>query len=115
MVTRIRNKKELRPFLDLTGRRFGRLVVLELRKAQRSSPNPKGNWICKCDCGNEVVVQNSKILEGSVKSCGCLYREKNGGNWMKPTRNLAEPKTKRPPDALDYLFGRVPTQNEPEK
>ena len=54
---------------DLTGRRFGRLVVVEC------APRTQGRaaWICKCDCGNEAVeILDHRLKSGNTKSCGCL-------------------------------------------
>lgn len=51
--------------LDLTGRRFFRLLC---RSYQRGS-----GWICDCDCGNTHVVATSDLTSGRVSSCGC-YR-----------------------------------------
>ena len=60
-------------FVDLTGQRFGRLVVIKLS-------TPKGTkhhkWLCKCDCGNECVVLGHNLVGGHTKSCGCLRKEK---------------------------------------
>lgn len=58
---------------DLTGKRFGRLVVLE--EAER---NKSGDimWLCKCDCGNTTIVRGSSLKNGDTKSCGCLAKEK---------------------------------------
>ena len=55
---------------DLTGRRFGRLVVLE------RAPNTKRGvvWLCQCDCGNKKVVPGQD-LKGKTKSCGCYARD----------------------------------------
>ncbi len=58
--------------IDLTGQRFGRLVVV--RYAGRSR-GKKNLWLCKCDCGNEKVVAVDKLHSGNTKSCGCLQRE----------------------------------------
>ena len=58
--------------IDLTGQRFGRLVVL--RYAGRSQ-GKKNLWFCKCDCGNEKIVAIDKLNSGNTKSCGCLQRE----------------------------------------
>jgi hypothetical protein len=57
---------------DITGVRFGRLVALE-----PSHKNKKGEWfwLCKCDCGEEVIARTSHLNSGSIKSCGCLQRE----------------------------------------
>lgn len=59
---------------DLTGRRFGRLVVLrELRVNNRRQVV----WECKCDCGNIVEIPSPHLLSHhKTKSCGCLMREK---------------------------------------
>ena len=58
--------------IDLTGQRFGRLVVIKLS-------TPKGTkhhkWLCKCDCGNECVVLGYNLVGGHTKSCGCLNKE----------------------------------------
>ena len=32
-------------------------------------------WECLCDCGNKIIVKESHLREGSVKSCGCLKKE----------------------------------------
>jgi len=56
---------------DLTGHRFGRLTVIERAGSQNKQPT----WLCKCDCGNEVVVLSGNLRRGNTKSCGCLHRE----------------------------------------
>ena len=59
-------------FKDLTGQRFGRLVVVE-----RNSERIKNRiaWKCKCDCGGEKIVVSAYLLSGHTKSCGCWYNE----------------------------------------
>ena len=59
---------------DLSGKRFGRLVVLG-RMAQNNANN-KVIWLCQCDCGRQTVVIGSRLYTGKTKSCGCLIREK---------------------------------------
>jgi len=58
---------------DMTGQRFGRLVVLE--QAESRITNRSAYWLCQCDCGNEVVVRGNSLRRGDTKSCGCLGRE----------------------------------------
>lgn len=65
--------------IDLTGQRFGMLVVLEQAGV---SVNPNGSpgtalWRCKCDCGNETVVRSANLRRGITSSCGCLRRKNN--------------------------------------
>lgn len=58
--------------IDLTNRRFGRLLVIG-----RTDKPKKGRylWVCKCDCGNITEVQGSSLLQNLTKSCGCLRKE----------------------------------------
>lgn len=65
--------------LELTGQKFGRLTVV-----QRVENDKKGAacWLCKCDCGNEKVVQASQLKSGMTKSCGCLLREVSGARFF---------------------------------
>ena len=51
---------------NITGQRFGRLVVVEKSLIQPDS------WICKCDCGNSTIVTKHNLTSGKTKSCGCL-------------------------------------------
>lgn len=59
-------------FVDLTGRRFGRLEVISRGEDYVS---PSGyvavNWVCRCDCGNTVVVRGCNLKSGASTSCGC--------------------------------------------
>ena len=58
--------------IDLTGQRFGRLVVI-------GRGENKGRftcWNCKCDCGNEKVIRATDLKSGKTQSCGCLHRGK---------------------------------------
>jgi hypothetical protein len=58
--------------IDLVGRRFGRLAVLSRSNPLRSYGTW---WVCKCDCGNEKVVNGSQLKSGNTRSCGCLRAE----------------------------------------
>lgn len=56
--------------IDLTGKRFGKLTVLN-----KMPYNDKFNrilWKCKCDCGNEKIIIGSYLRNGDVNSCGCI-------------------------------------------
>lgn len=57
--------------IDLTGSRFGRLVVL------RRDGSIKTNvaWRCLCDCGQESRVSGNRLRSGHTMSCGCLLAE----------------------------------------
>jgi len=58
---------------DITGQRFGRLVVIKdsgKRNASRSVL-----WLCKCDCGNETTTNGPNLKRGNTQSCGCFRKE----------------------------------------
>lgn len=60
---------------DLTGMRFGRLVVIEFAYVKITPCSRKAMWRCKCDCGNEKIIRGSSLTGGISKSCGCLAKE----------------------------------------
>lgn len=57
--------------LNLCGKRFGRLVVVEPAQNHKQATA----WLCKCDCGNTKVVTTNSLMENKTKSCGCLKLE----------------------------------------
>ena len=61
------------PFVDLTWKWFGKLVVLE-RVADTPTKSGKKlvTWKCRCDCGNVCNICSSKLKSGNTKSCGCI-------------------------------------------
>jgi len=54
--------------IDLTGRRFDNLVVIERGENSKSGD---ARWICLCDCGNQTLVWSYSLRKGRTKSCGC--------------------------------------------
>ena len=62
--------------VDLTGKRFGRLVVLEQAESHIDKKGRKIRmWKCKCDCGNETIVRHGGLQRGTTTSCGCFHKE----------------------------------------
>lgn len=55
---------------DLTGRRFGKLVVL--KQHHYDSTTRHYYWLCQCDCGGQTVVYSGHLKSGHTQSCGCL-------------------------------------------
>lgn len=64
-------------FKDLTGQLFGRLTVIE-RVDDYVSPKGqhKVQYLCQCNCGNEIIVSSGDLRSGNTRSCGCLSIEK---------------------------------------
>ena len=60
-------------FIDLTGKKFGRLTVI---KRTPDNKNGKAQWICKCDCGKTThPILGTSLTRGQTQSCGCLHTE----------------------------------------
>lgn len=79
---------------DMTGSRFGRLVVLELAEIRTEA-----RWLCQCDCGQLTTVAGSELRNGSTKSCGCLRSSQGGGyktpeytTWREMKRRCCNPR-----------------------
>ncbi|GHT52920.1 hypothetical protein FACS1894106_2710 [Spirochaetia bacterium] len=59
-------------FIDLTGKRFGRLLVLQEGHKNTSDRY----WYCRCDCGVEKFIGGHLLRRGTAVSCGCYSVEK---------------------------------------
>lgn len=62
---------------SLLGQKFGRLLVLRQAEDYIGENYSKSRWLCKCDCGNEIVVRSAGLTSGLTKSCGCLKSDIN--------------------------------------
>lgn len=76
-------------FIDITGARFGKLLVVkQLPRKKRKVVE----WLCRCDCGNEVSVRRAN-LGTSTNSCGCIKKARllgiNHGRWGSATEASA--------------------------
>lgn len=58
--------------LHLESKRFGRLIAIR----NEGSRNGRRTWLCKCDCGNELLVQSDSLVSGNTTSCGCYQQER---------------------------------------
>lgn len=56
-------------FIDLSGQRFGKLLV----KSRAASNDSLVRWDCLCDCGQETIASTKKLRNGRKQSCGCLW------------------------------------------
>lgn len=77
--------------IDLINKRFTNLVVM-IRSIHK---NKHGDvcWICRCDCGQEIVVPSGDLRSGNTKSCGCY----------------------RTVDLVNHKFGRLTALKKTEK
>ena len=59
-------------FVDLSGKRFGRLIVT---KRVANDPHGMARWLCQCQCGGSAVATGNNLRRGRVVSCGCKHQE----------------------------------------
>ena len=69
---------------DLTGKKYGKLTVVE-ETDKRSSRCIV--WKCLCECGNYVEVRSSSLTSGHTSSCGCLQKERTKEACAKDLTN----------------------------
>lgn len=71
--------KKHRSYMDMTGCVFGKLTVVEQGPDEILDSKGKRHirWYCKCECGNLSLCRGSSLRYGSIKSCGCSYKEIN--------------------------------------
>lgn len=62
-------------FIDLTGQKYGRLLVEERGPDIVFPSGKKTQWWCRCDCGNRVLANTNELRSGNTKSCGCLAHD----------------------------------------
>lgn len=55
---------------DITGKRFGKWLVVEKTDGKEGVCNSV--WKCRCDCGNEKLIKGINLIRGKSRSCGCL-------------------------------------------
>lgn len=69
--------------IDIINKKFNKLFVLKLadKKKRADSKRYRYYYLCKCDCGNEIIVEKSHLLNGHTKSCGCERKKPNQGQF----------------------------------
>lgn len=73
-VTRKPRPKDTYTHIDLSGKRFGKLTVVERADedyiyGDPNKPKRMWKWVCKCDCGETVTVIQNNLTRGRTKSC----------------------------------------------
>lgn len=63
--------------IDLVGKKFGKLLVLERDNSKPKGHQQKVYWICECECGNIISVDGTHLKSGHTKSCGCYNPKTN--------------------------------------
>lgn len=106
--------------INYTNKKFGKLTVLEFDHIKKYKNQSKSYWKVRCDCGVEKIVPAYHLVDGSIKSCGCLnikliksrftthgkYGTKVYRTWASVVQRVQKrPYTKEPYDKL-YVCDR---------
>ena len=83
----------MKPLLNLSGRRFGRLLVV-LRAP--SDGRGRAMWWCLCECDITTVVASRHLVDGKIRSCGCLRGEITRRRNLTANPNFVHGRTKTP-------------------
>lgn len=92
-------------FRDLSGQKFGRLVVIE-RGPDRVGRRGVANWACLCDCGRSLHVPGGALTSANTRSCGCIRIEliTTHGNSKHPLYNTWRNMIRRCHDEGNKLY-----------
>lgn len=77
--------------VQMLGRRFGRLVVA----AESGRIRKEVAWLCRCDCGNEIVSPGFNLRSGNTSSCGCRKNEVLQSLLFKPRHGVSDTRLHR--------------------
>lgn len=94
---------------DITGQRFGRLVVVERTvNSERRGPNgsTQSRWVCRCDCGKQHVVLGCNLRRDKVRSCGCLLTVREAPKPTQGSEALARLLASRPDVGAEFGWRR---------
>jgi hypothetical protein len=65
--------------IDIEGIKFGKLTTI--KRVHHNNSKHLNHWLCKCDCGNEVVASTGGLRGGKHLSCGCIRKGEENHNW----------------------------------
>lgn len=77
-MPKINNYKNTK-LIDISGNKYGRLLVVSFDKRIKSGYY----WKCLCDCGNQKSIVSSRLKNGETQSCGCLHKERTSAAKLK--------------------------------
>lgn len=99
--------------IDLTGQRFGKLVVTGVRLPPEPGKKKQWKWECVCDCGNKTRASGSHLMHGDVQSCGCASSRKTVGvrskkaSQARTAEEYLASNSEHQPDGCIYWTGAI--------
>lgn len=87
-------------FRNLTGERFGRLVVLSYEG--RDPFRRESLYKVRCDCGEAFLANARSLVSGGTRSCGCLRKEKSAALAKAIDHNVCPVRVIGPGDKVNF-------------
>lgn len=82
--------KKVRQAADMAGNVYGRITVLCRAYSKRPEDAKQTMWLCRCECGNEKIINGRSLRSGATRSCGCFNLENittHGHGGVGPKRS----------------------------
>jgi hypothetical protein len=98
--------------LELAGKTFGRLTVIE----KAPSRNGRARWKVQCLCGTETVVAAGDLQNGHTTSCGCRRRQTCSERMTRLNTTHGHTRNGRPSPTYkswDSMFARCYNEKAP--
>ncbi len=80
---------------EMEGKRFGRLLVISEAGAKVYANSTFMTYLCKCDCGNEIVTLGMSLRNKNTTSCGCAQAESARSTGIAAFKDLSGKKVNR--------------------
>ena len=75
----VKNKNRIKNIIKRNekykGKKYGKLLILKYVEDKKTK-HSNSYYLCKCDCGNEKIIELRSMKSGRVKSCGCIQKER---------------------------------------
>jgi hypothetical protein len=94
-------------YIDETGNRYGRLIVISKAETLKKGNKTLAQWNCICDCGQERIALGHVLRSGKLLSCGCLKRERAVENCQKGTDGRKGLPAYNSVDEIGNIYGRL--------
>lgn len=84
--------------IDISNQRFGQLLAVSPTDERRRK---QVIWLCRCDCGAEVLAPTYALRSGNTTSCGCkritsisshgLSKKRGYSSWLLMRNRCSDP------------------------
>ena len=89
---------------DLTGQKFGKLIVLTQTKNRTA--NGAVRWSCHCECGSTKPIVGRNLVSGNTQSCGCTQSQPES-DLLQYIQSLGFPEARKTREVIRSAKGKV--------